>query len=113
MERAVELEEKFLFGRGHTALGAYHARSTMAELDESKKHFDKAIEISGGKSLMAKVQFAAKYYCAKGDKDTYVKLLNEVVEAGDVLPEGRLTNVIAKRKAKRYLTPLRMKNCGF
>lgn len=113
MERAVELDETFLYGSGHTALGAYHARSPMAELDESKKHFDKAIEISGGKALMGKLQLAAKYYCAKGDKENYVKLLTEVVEAGDLLPQGRLTNVIAKRKAKRYLSAIRMKSCGF
>jgi hypothetical protein len=113
MERAVELDESYLFGSGHTALGAYHARSPMAELDDAKKHFEKALAISGGKALMTKLQFAAKYYCAKVDKEGYQRLLTEVVEAGDVLPEGRLTNAIAKRRAKRYLGKERMKSCGF
>ena len=49
----------------------------------------------------------------KGDKENYVKTLNEVVEAGDVFPEQRLTNTIAKRSAKRYLGKERMKDCGF
>jgi hypothetical protein len=120
MERAVKLDEKYMDGSGHTILGAYHARSTMAELDCTpqitdcaKIHFERALQLSGGKLLLTKVQYAAKYYCMKGDKETYVKLLNEVIDAGDVYPEQRLTNAIAKRKARRYLGKERMKACGF
>jgi hypothetical protein len=113
MERAVELDETFMYGSGHTALGSYHARSAMAELDEAKKHFDKAMALGKGNFLMTKVQYAAKYACTKGDQAGYEKLLNEVVQAGDVLPAARLSNAIAKRRAKRYLTRERMKLCGF
>lgn len=113
MERVVELDETYLYGSPHTILGAYHARSAAAELDEAKKHFDKAIEISGGKLMLPKVQLAAKYYCLKGDKENYVKTLTEVLEAGDTLPEQRLQNTIAKRRAKRYMGKERLKGCGF
>jgi tetratricopeptide (TPR) repeat protein len=113
MERVVALDEKVMNGSAHTILGAYHARSAMAELDESKTHFDKAIQISGGKLLLAKVQYAAKYHCLKGNKDEYVKLLTEVVEAEDPFPEQRLQNVLSKRRAQRYLGKTRMKDCGF
>lgn len=113
MERIVELDESYLYGSAHTVLGAYHARTATAELDESKKHFDKAIQISNGKLLLPKVQLAAKYYCMKIDKESYVKILTEVVEAGDTMPEQRLQNTIAKRRAKRYLGKERLKACGF
>lgn len=113
MERVAELDETYMFGSPHTILGAYHARSATAELDEAKKHFDKAIEISKGKLFLPKVQLAAKYYCTKGDKENYVKTLTEVLEAGDTLPEQRLQNTIAKRRAKRYMGAERMKGCGF
>jgi hypothetical protein len=112
MERSVELDETYMSGSGHVALGAYHARSPMAELEDGKKHFDRAIQLSGGKMLMAKFQLAAKYYCMKVDKESYEKTLNEVLEAGDVFPAQRLTNTIAKRKAKRYLGKPREKACG-
>ena len=59
------------------------------------------------------MQLATKYYCAKGDKESYVKTLTEVVEAGDVFPEQRLSNTIAKRRAKRYLGEKRLAACGF
>jgi hypothetical protein len=113
MERVVALDEKVMYGSAHTILGAYHARSAMAELDESKKHFDRAIQISEGKLLLAKVQYAAKYLCLKGTKDEYVKLLTEVMEAEDPLPAQRLQNTIAKRRAQRYLGKVRMKECAF
>jgi len=49
----------------------------------------------------------------KGDKALYEKLLNEVLAADDPDPSQRLTNTIAKRKAKRGLSKSRMENCGF
>lgn len=113
MERVLELDETYLYGSAHTVIGAYHARSATAELDEAKKHFDKAIEMTKGKLLLPKVQLAAKYYCLKADKESYVKTLTEVLEAGDTMPEQRLQNAIAKRRAKRYMGKERMKACGF
>jgi tetratricopeptide (TPR) repeat protein len=113
MERAVALDEKFYYGSGHIALGAYHARSAMAELDEAKKHFERALQINGGKALITKLNYAIKYHCMKGDRQGYERLLNEILEAGDVLPEQRLQNTIAKRRAKRYLGPERLEACGF
>lgn len=113
IERVIELDETYLYGSPHTIMGAYHARSATAEVEEAKKHFDKAIKISEGKLLLPKVQLAAKYYCTKGDKENYVKTLTEVLEAGDTLPEQRLQNTIAKRRAKRYMGKERLKSCGF
>lgn len=113
LQRVLELDDKYLYGTPHTVMGAYHARTALAELDEAKKHFDQAIALSQGKMLLPKVQLAAKYYCMKGDKENYVKTLTEVVEAGDVFPEQRLQNTIAKRRAKRYLSETRMKACSF
>lgn len=114
VEHAKSLKHDYLFGTIHTVLGAYHARSPMAELEDGKKEFDAAIAITGGKALLPKFQLAARYHCMKGDKEAYVKTLTEVVEAGDTLPAARLTNAIAKRKAKRYLGKERMmRSCGF
>jgi hypothetical protein len=114
VERVKELRHDYLYGSVHTILGAYHGRSPMAELEEAKKEFDLAIAVSGGKSLLPKFQLAAKYYCTKGEKESYVKTLEEVRDAGDTLPEQRLTNAIAKRRSLRYLGKKRMmRMCGF
>lgn len=111
--RSVEIDETAFNALGRTMLGAYHARTAMAELDESKKQFDRALEINGGKNLLTKFQLAKAYYCNKGDQEGYERTLREVIEAGDVLPEQRLQNAIAKRRAARYLSDTRKENCGF
>lgn len=113
VRRSVELDETLAYGLGRTLLGAYHARTAMAELDEAKKQFDRAIEINEGKSLLTKFQLARAYYCNTGDKENYEKTLNEIINAGDILPEQRLQNAIAKRRAARYLSEKRKENCGF
>jgi hypothetical protein len=114
LERSVELDPTYMNGSGHTALGAYHARSAMAEMDEAKKHLDEAVKIAEGKVLLPKVQLAIRYYCVKGDKENYLNTLNEVMAAGDLDPYQRLPNTIAKRKAQRWLAPARMQSyCGF
>lgn len=114
LERAKTLEHDYMFGNIHAVLGAYHGRSPMAELDEAKKELDLAIAVTSGKALLPRLQLAARYYCTKGDKESYVKTLTEIVEAGDTLPTQRLTNAIAKRRARRYLGKDRMmRMCGF
>jgi TRAP transporter T-component len=113
LERSVELDETAAFAAAHTALGAYHARTAMAELPASLKHFQRAIQLTSGKSLLPKFHLARTYYCMKGDKASYEKTMREILDTGDVLPEQRLQNSIAKRRARRYLTPVRMTNCGF
>jgi hypothetical protein len=113
IERSVELDDKAFYGLGRTILGAYHARTAMSEMDEAYKQFQMALQINGGKSLMTKFQLAKAYYCNKGDKANYEKTLQEIIDAGDVLPEQRLQNTIAKRRARRYLSEKREENCGF
>lgn len=114
IEKSVELDPTYMHGSGYVALASYHARTPMAELDEAKALFDKALAAAEGKTLLPKVQLATRYYCNKGDKENYVKLLEEVLASGDLDPYQRLPNTIAKRKAGRWLGAERMKaNCGF
>jgi hypothetical protein len=114
IERSVELDPNYMHGTGFAILGSYHARTRMAELDEAKGHFEKSLSLAGDKVLMPKVQMATRYYCNMGDKAGYEKLLNEVLAAGDGDPYQRLANVIAKRKASRWLGEKRQReNCGF
>lgn len=114
VKRSAELDDTLVYGTAYTILGSYHARTAMAELDESKATFDKALAINGGKFLATKLNLAQRYYCAKGDKAAYEKTLHEVLAAGDDLPEARLQNVIAKRRARRYLgNKVWQEECGF
>jgi hypothetical protein len=113
LERSLELDPEYNNYGATTALAAYHARTAAAELDQAKQLFEGAIQKTEGKSLLIKVNYATRYACLKGDKALYEKLINEVLSAEDPDPNQRLTNTIAKRRAKRALSKPRMENCGF
>ena len=63
---------------GLMILGSYHARTAMAELDESKQAFERAFQISGNHSLLQKYNYAIKYLCAKADRAQYKAVLEDI-----------------------------------
>jgi tetratricopeptide (TPR) repeat protein len=113
LERSIELNPDMEHSSALVALAAYHARTGMAEIEESKKLFDKALEKTQRKALMVQLNYATRYACVKGDRALYEKMLNEVLQADDPDPDQRLTNTMAKRRAKRALTRDKMMDCGF
>jgi hypothetical protein len=113
LERSVELDESLAYATGLAALGAYHARSPDAELSQAKALFERALALTGRKALTVQLMYAQNFACQTHDAKLYRELLNEVVSAGDVLPEQRLENEVARRKGARYLGAPRLKRCGF
>jgi hypothetical protein len=114
VERSVELDETVQHATGHTILGAYHARPVSQELPESLRHFQRALALNRGFYLPTKLNLAQRYYCEAGDRAKYDKLLMEVIEAPDEATDARLPNVIAKRRARRYLgNPIWQEECKF
>ena len=112
LERSRELAPDLYYYGATSILAAYHARSSMAELDEAKKLLDFALEKTRRKSLGVQMNYA-KYACVKGDQALYEKMVNEVLSAEDPEPNLRLQNTIAKRRAKRALSKQAMEDCGF
>ena len=112
LERSRELNPEYMAWGATSTLGAYHARTGMAELDEAKKLLDLALEKTQRKALGIQLNYA-KYACSKGDRSLYEKMLNEIVTVEDPDPNLRLQNTIAKRRAARALTKPAMEDCGF
>jgi TRAP transporter T-component len=75
--------------------------------------FDLALAKTERKNLIVQFTYAVTYACAKGDRGLYESLLNEVLSAQDPDPNQRLGNMVAKRRAKRFLGKQRMLDCGF
>ncbi|HVH46876.1 MAG TPA: TRAP transporter TatT component family protein, partial [Labilithrix sp.] len=112
LERSRALDPEFMAWGATSTLAAYHARSGMAELDESKKLLDLALEKTKGKALGIHLNYA-KYACVKADQPLYEKTLNDIIAAEDTEVNLRLQNAIAKRRAKRALSKAAMEDCGF
>jgi hypothetical protein len=71
--------------------------------EEGRKHFDKAIEYSGGKNLMAKVVYAQMYARLVFNQELHDSLLNEVLSADPNVKNFILMNTLAQREAKKLL----------
>ena len=69
----------------------------------AKQHFEKAIQLSDNRSLMAKVSYAEHYARLVFDRALHDKLLNEVLAAKPEQQGMTLTNTLAQKKAKQLL----------
>src|SRR5262245_56246120 len=68
-----------------------------------REHFEKAIELSDGRDLSAKVELARSYARLVYDRELHDRVLNEVLQADPVAPGLTLLNVIAQRDARALL----------
>ncbi len=67
----------------------------------SREHFERALGLNGGKFLLTYVYYARSYAVQMQDSVLFGKLLTAVDTASiDVLPEARLSNAVAQKKAK-------------
>lgn len=112
LDHVNRLDPELEYGSAYTMLGGTHA--SMKDYDAAKSDFAHASAISGGKLLTNQLTMARYFYCPQRDKANYFATLNAIVAAGDVLPEQRLSNTIAKRRAQRYLNnKLWQEECAF
>jgi hypothetical protein len=106
MARAVELDETYSHGEGHVYLGVFATLLPPAlggKPEEGRMHFERAIALSEGRDLMAKVEYARRYARITYDRELHDKLLQEVLDADAVAPGLTLSNVLAKRQARELL----------
>jgi hypothetical protein len=73
---------------------------------DAQREFDDAIRRTGRRNLMYLVMEARIVAVAIQDRALYQRLLQEVIDAGDVDPNQRLANALAKRRAVRYLAQI-------
>lgn len=103
LKHSVDLDPEYFFSTGKMALGIVWASQLPPDMELSKKYFDESLEATERRSLITQVNMARYYAVSMGDSKLFRELLEEVLNAGDVLPEARLTNRIARRRAERYL----------
>jgi hypothetical protein len=72
--------------------------------EQGRRHFERAIEVTGGRFLLAKVYLARDYCRTVQNRELFHKTLVEVLQTDPAIwPEERLANEIAHRRARRYL----------
>jgi tetratricopeptide (TPR) repeat protein len=106
LERVVQLDENVNDGNAHVYLGVLDSLLPPAmggKPELAKAHFEKAIEISHGANLMAKVLYAEKYARLVFNRELHDKLLREVVAADISHSSHRLVDVLAQQRARKLL----------
>ena len=107
MKRTLELDEKYHYAGPHLALGAFYGSRTKmlgGDPEKARFHFERNLKLNQRKFLLTQLIYAKTYAVQLQDKELFESLLKEVLESPlNVLPEQRLANEVAKRKAKDLL----------
>lgn len=103
MRRVLELDESFEAGAVHEFFVSYeasHAGTGSGSYEAAEKHFQRAVELSGGKKASAYVGYAQAVAVRQQDLALFEELLKKALAVNvDAVPEWRLANVIAQQKA--------------
>jgi hypothetical protein len=107
IDRALELDEAFDHGAIHSFLITYEMSRAGGEGDptvRSRKHFERAVALSGGQQAGPYVALAEAVSVQKQDLKEFQSLLNRALAINpDAKPEWRLVNLVMQRRAKWLL----------
>ncbi|QPJ65410.1 MAG: hypothetical protein G3M78_08410 [Candidatus Nitrohelix vancouverensis] len=103
----VKLDEDYRQAGPHLGLGVFYGnRSRMlgGNPEKAKEHFQRNIELTGGKYLLSYYFYAKTVAVQTQDRELFESLLRTALSAPpEALPEERLANEVAQRKAKALL----------
>jgi tetratricopeptide (TPR) repeat protein len=107
MNKVHDLNPSFHYAGPHLFLGTFYGgRSKMlgGNPEKSRHHFERALELTENKYLLARLFFAKTYAVQYQDRKLFKLQLQEVLQAlPDLLPEQRLANQVARKKAAKLL----------
>jgi len=107
IDRALELDEAYEAGAIHTFLVSYEMIRQGAEgepAERARKHYDRAIELSGGQQAGPYVALAEAVSVETQNKKEFNELLEQALAVDvDARPEWRLLNIIMQRRAEWLL----------
>jgi hypothetical protein len=106
MQRVLVLDDNYEDGGAHLYLGVLETVVPPAlggKPDIARSHFERVMEITKGRNLMAKTLYAERYARPLFDRELHDRLLNEVVQQDPVESGLTLINIIAQKKARQLL----------
>ncbi|MGB1498073.1 TRAP transporter TatT component family protein [Alloalcanivorax venustensis] len=106
MERVVALDEDYRYGQAHMYLGVLNSilpASLGGRPEQAREHFERAVALSEGRNLLARVLFAEHYARLVFDRELHDAQLREVLEAEPDVPDLTLQNTYARQQARQLL----------
>jgi hypothetical protein len=103
MKRTLELDETYYDGGAHLFfIVALASRPAIlgGNLPKAKEHYERIVELTEGRFLLAHVLFAANYAVQAQDQGLFVRMCKRVLEAPPTtLPRRGLLNALARQRA--------------
>jgi hypothetical protein len=106
MNRVLTVDEGFEDGGAHLYMGVFSTLIPPAlggHPEEGQKHFDRALQLSGNKNLMAYVLYAKHYARMVFDRELHDRLLTEALALDPKIDGYVLINMAARAEAKTLL----------
>ena len=106
MQKVVALNETYDDGSAFLYLGILATLLPEAmggKPEQGRADFERVIQLSEGRNLMAKVLLARSYARLVFDRDLHDRLCREVIEADPIAPDLTLTNTMAQEEASALL----------
>lgn len=106
LERSVELDPSYADAGGLGVLGTVEATFPElfgGDLNKARAYYDRALELCNRRNHLIVLSYAKTYAVAKQDRELFVKLLREILEAPDQGDDVRMNNKVARHRAKRYI----------
>jgi predicted anti-sigma-YlaC factor YlaD len=105
LERALELDESWNEGALHAfQVTLASAKPGQPDYQKLRKHFDRALDLSGGNQAGLYIAYAEAVSINKQDRSEFVSLLNKALAIDpDQHKEVRLANMVAQQRARWLL----------
>jgi predicted anti-sigma-YlaC factor YlaD len=106
-QRALELDEGYALGAIHDFFIPYEARrsSVGGSVEKARGHLERALHLARGKRAFPYVWFAESASVLTQDRKEFERLLNEALALDpDAYPDGRLSNLVAQKRARWLLS---------
>lgn len=106
MEKTAELAPEYESGGVFLYLGVFETLVPPAlggKPELGREYFERALELSNGANLLAKVMFAEQYGRLVYNRELHDQLLHEVMQAPLEAPGYTLMNSVAKERAEKLL----------
>ena len=106
LSRYLDIGDGEMRGSVYTYLGilaTLRPPSLGGEPEKGREYFERAIELTEGRDLSVKVEYARGYARLLYERELHDRLLHEVMQANPDVPGYTLTNVLAQRDAAELL----------
>jgi len=105
MRRALALDERFDDGAVHEFFVAFEGGRPDAmggSVEKARRHFDRAVTLSGGKKVSPMVTFAETVSVRTQNREEFLDLLDRALafDARAAAPEHRMSNLVSQRRAR-------------